>query len=346
MFGSLLALCRCLFATTNFPKGSLVYQGRCSLVENVLNFTLRDSDDEACTRRQFYGFDGFMNHSCAPNLHCPGTERAADHMLYDAHAVRDIAVGDEITCDYSVLDYECDGHAIEVCGCGAPRCRGSMKGFKGLPLAEQVRVLHHADAELVEHFMGATNAYIYETKLLDGVGLACDDDMDAPGGGSSCRLVAAKDFEPGDVVFKNKCVLMYPEKGDLDKMLLLRVSNLGERFFGRGGLGSVAEPVGCGTPSRYFLLEPDHHCIHRPTHVEVIGFDIFMDHSCEPTTSQEYTSSTDYTVYATRAMKVGEAITCDYEQGLGNAAEGTASLETTKFQCLCDAATCRGLIRA
>jgi hypothetical protein len=260
--------------------------------------------------------------------------------------VRDIAVGDEITCDYSVFDYDCDGHAIEACGCGSAACRGSMNGFRGLSLAEQVRVLHHADPELVAQFTEATKARTYVSNLPAGVGLACDDDMDAPGGGSSCRLVAARDFAAGEAVFTNTSVLMDPAKGDLEGVLVLRVANAGNSFFGKGGLGTEAEPLPLGSPARDFLLEPDRHCIHRPTHVEMIGFDIFMDHSCEPSTSQAYSSLLTYTVTASRAIKRGEPLTCDYESGLGNGAEGTASLETTKFECLCGSASCRGLIRA
>lgn len=52
-------------------------------------------------------------------------------MCYQAIALRDIDVGDEITCDYALFDYDCKGHTIEVCACGSTNCRGKMMGFQG-----------------------------------------------------------------------------------------------------------------------------------------------------------------------------------------------------------------------
>ena len=52
-------------------------------------------------------------------------------MCYQAIALRDIDVGDEITCDYALFDYDCSGHQIEVCACGSTKCRGKMTGFQG-----------------------------------------------------------------------------------------------------------------------------------------------------------------------------------------------------------------------
>ena len=55
-------------------------------------------------------------------------------MCYQAIALRDIDVGDEVTCDYALFDYYCDGHPIEVCACGSTKCRGKMMGFQGKAL--------------------------------------------------------------------------------------------------------------------------------------------------------------------------------------------------------------------
>ena len=54
----------------------------------------------------------FMNHSCAPVSLSPGV----DFEL----AVRDLAPGDEVTCDYASLNLE---EAL-ACLCGEPGCRG------------------------------------------------------------------------------------------------------------------------------------------------------------------------------------------------------------------------------
>ncbi|MFN2476687.1 MAG: SET domain-containing protein [Chthoniobacterales bacterium] len=58
----------------------------------------------------------FINHSCAPNCFSRVTR---GHMLF--FALRDIAVGEEIT-----LDYTPSQHPGRPCTCGAPNCRGVM----------------------------------------------------------------------------------------------------------------------------------------------------------------------------------------------------------------------------
>lgn len=55
----------------------------------------------------------FVNHSCAPNLRSLGEDAQI--------AVRDIAPGEEITCDYA----ECNYHVAE-CHCGEAVCRGAI----------------------------------------------------------------------------------------------------------------------------------------------------------------------------------------------------------------------------
>jgi SET domain-containing protein len=52
-------------------------------------------------------------------------------MYYRAIAMRDIKPGEEVTCDYALFDYHCNGHEIEVCACGSHKCRGKMLGFQG-----------------------------------------------------------------------------------------------------------------------------------------------------------------------------------------------------------------------
>jgi hypothetical protein len=81
--------------------------------------------------RQVYGWDTFMNHSCDANAHFPPLRRTRTESHYRAVAIRDIAAGDEVTCDYALFDSSGDGPEIEVCACGAGKCRGKMLGFQG-----------------------------------------------------------------------------------------------------------------------------------------------------------------------------------------------------------------------
>jgi uncharacterized protein len=70
--------------------------------------------------------DRHVNHSCDPNA----------YVLYDADrcylvARRDVAAGDEITCDYNI---NITGGTSWPCRCGAPRCPGTVFGdFFRLP---------------------------------------------------------------------------------------------------------------------------------------------------------------------------------------------------------------------
>jgi hypothetical protein len=70
--------------------------------------------------------DDFVNHSCDPNA-----GMKIDGTNVRLIAIRDIAIGEQITFDYSTTmdedDFEFD------CLCGSPACRGKIRDFKHLP---------------------------------------------------------------------------------------------------------------------------------------------------------------------------------------------------------------------
>jgi uncharacterized protein len=66
----------------------------------------------------------FINHSCAPNCQA----FLEDERIY-IYALRDIAVGEELSYDYGYERTEDMGpeeEALYVCRCGAPTCRGTI----------------------------------------------------------------------------------------------------------------------------------------------------------------------------------------------------------------------------
>ena len=72
-------------------------------------------------RTVLFGFpDRHVNHSCEPNA-WELYEAACSYLV----ARRDIAAGEEITCDYNV---NISGGTAWPCRCGAPRCRGEVAG--------------------------------------------------------------------------------------------------------------------------------------------------------------------------------------------------------------------------
>lgn len=141
-----------LFATHAFAAGATVFIGRwLDIPDELGDLTLYTQDAsyplntlhhsvQCCyageTRRQQYGFDVFMNHSCAPNTGFGDVSRWDEH-YYTSVALRAIAPGDEITCDYLLLEYGSGGSEIDECACGAPGCVGNVAGFGALTRAQQ-----------------------------------------------------------------------------------------------------------------------------------------------------------------------------------------------------------------
>lgn len=71
----------------------------------------------------------FVNHACDPN----------SLMLADRFdvALRDIAAGEQLTCDYAALNIR-DAEAFD-CACGAPECRGRVRIIDAARLADRWR---------------------------------------------------------------------------------------------------------------------------------------------------------------------------------------------------------------
>lgn len=75
--------------------------------------------------------DDYINHSCEPN--------GAFLQGLTLFAVRDLAIGEEITWDYSTAIDEADFTGFP-CGCGAASCRGMVRSFRHLPKEQQERL--------------------------------------------------------------------------------------------------------------------------------------------------------------------------------------------------------------
>ncbi len=113
-----------LFATRLIPKGTITW------VQDALDIVLTpaqvselgDGHRAILDRYAFVDAEGlsilcwdfgrFLNHSCSPNCLCFGD-------LVDV-AGRDILPGEQLTCDYGLLN----GEETFTCLCGAPGCLG------------------------------------------------------------------------------------------------------------------------------------------------------------------------------------------------------------------------------
>jgi len=356
---------RCIVATKAFPRGSIVYRGYAGLVDtstkndrfylylydhldhkqaesrspghtfasqpmHVFRLDGLNSVKDYCepnkSVRQVYGFDGLMNHSCNPNVYCPLVYRIKDEMCYDTIALRDIRPGEELTCDYACFDYECDGHEIAQCGCKAPNCRGEMKGFKCLSLEEKIRIMPMCEPEIVDTFFQENP----NMTLLESM-VPCQNIRLEVACGQT-YIVAAKTFAKGDLIFSNQATII-SVRTFMDQTFILKL------------VEKDATDEKNNVKTRYVILDKDHHFIHRPSYVESIGYDSFMDHCCNPNSEQHYENATTYSVYARRDIRVGEKITCDY-LNLANEAEKLENVAKTTFLCNCGSENCRSEIFA
>lgn len=113
-----------VFATRRIPRGTVLWaldpldqripaaraQALCATMGRLIDkYTFRNRLGEHVL---CWDHGRFMNHACEAASLSPGV----DYEL----AVRDLAPGDEVTCDYGALNLE----AAFGCLCGAPRCRG------------------------------------------------------------------------------------------------------------------------------------------------------------------------------------------------------------------------------
>lgn len=129
-------------------------------------------------------------------------------------------------------------------------------------------------------------------------------------------LYATTDFNIGNIVFNNTSQII----PDAEKNILIK-------------FGSVIK-----------ILDKDHF-LQRDDYKEFLGFDSFMNHSCDPNTETTYYSRTDYTVKAIKHIFYGDTITCDYNL-LDNLFTNQKSVVTIDFDCNCGMANCRGKIYA
>jgi SET domain-containing protein len=87
----------------------------------------------------------YINHSCDPNSYAQsqGTWR---YLI----ALRDIAAGEEITCDYAINN---SAEHFEDCHCGSQRCRGTIHGdFFRLPRELQIAYAPLLDCWFVDEY--------------------------------------------------------------------------------------------------------------------------------------------------------------------------------------------------
>jgi hypothetical protein len=206
--------------STKFIKnGCIVYTGNFYNIPNnnkLYKLIIKSSDDkeplifenignkntvkENETTRNLYTFDGFMNHSCNYNTISSETRTTSipNRFEYDQIAVKDIHVGDQITCNYLHFDYNCDGHIFD-CLCGSSNCYGEISGFKNCSLKQQLELLPHIDKIMLEQFKRENDDILFKNISFENKNI----DIFVNNNNSFFGIKSKKTFKKDEIVLEN-----------------------------------------------------------------------------------------------------------------------------------------------
>lgn len=292
--GVVLKKCDCgygVFATQPFKAGEIVYKHHYKVIseqEEYFKLRIEQGDFELNVTthsvglgdgaRALYIFDSFMNHSCDPNTYSFNDDEMIKNCEYLQIATKDINIGDEITCDYNLFDYDCSDKNITNCYCKSPNCRKEIKGFKWLPFDEQIKLLPQIDAYTLNQFLADHPEILYfDLQVPANLEIAKDR--------GHFKIVSLREFQPGEIIYTNQ-TLTFKD----DKLILTHYKN------------------------DFVLINNISHTINKGDSLrEFFYFDSFMNHSCDPNTITFYTSENHYEGRALRPISIGDELTCDYE---------------------------------
>ena len=291
-----------LFATKFFAKESVVYISSKYIIPdehadyeltmtysgekfpiNTTTHTVKVSEN----KRHLYLFDSFLNHSCDPNT--VDIQDRDNTEYFKSIALRDIYPGDQLTCDYSILDYDgCNDPFI--CQCGANNCTGSNVGFKSLTLDEQKKRLNYIDLEvLLELVADPDNKVMFIPSICcpySQVSMVPDDKR-------LYKLTAQRDFIVGEILYSNVSLTI-----PTDYSIIIEID-----------------------AKRHWWIDDKTYMANKGGgKKEFFYFDSFQQHSCNPNTRKVYHAENTYDVIAIKDIKEGEEITTYF----GNRTDDTA----------------------
>ncbi|MFI0434572.1 MAG: SET domain-containing protein-lysine N-methyltransferase [Parachlamydiaceae bacterium] len=306
-----------VFASKPFKNGQIIYINQFIEVDDhEQEYTLKTEQGDFLLnttthavgigngKRALYTFDSMMNHSCHPNSYSENGSDFDGENAFLQIACRDIAAGEEITCNYLLFEYDCSDKAITNCLCLSTDCLHEIRGFKWLSFEQQLKLLPKIDQSVLDRYLAdhPEIIYIQDIKTPSSIQIKEDD--------NGFSLTATQSFKKGEIVYENKTLYF-----DQDKQILL---------FLRDSIIKIVNGV---------------HTVNRGNgRREFFYFDSFMNHSCDPNTLTLYLSPTHYQGIALKDIHVGEELTCDY-MVFDDQAD-----ESESFECCCGASNCRKII--
>lgn len=142
-----------LFATKAFKKGEtvgyidgpveVIKEFTPTLSKNTLNWIGVGKKSWINTNNSPFRF---INHSCEPNVAHVAKRKVV--------AVKNIALGEEMTFDYSLSEAE-DGWVIAGCRCNTQTCRGTIMSITHLPKKIFNRKLNHIPKKFQQIYLSA-----------------------------------------------------------------------------------------------------------------------------------------------------------------------------------------------
>ena len=234
-------------------------------------------------------------------------------------AVRDIAPGEQITCDYDLFELDSRDKGIERCQCGTDNCRGRSVGFMHLPWSVQLNMLPMLYEDTLQSWL-KINPRIFFRTVYAPAGCAIKQSLIQTDDGQSeecLQIVAMRRFLPGEMLFSYETELFDSRNFD---MLLLRTTVLNAEDVASAICESVPiTPVTgevIGDQGRIFwrapkiivkVLDPLRHSVNRGDGIrEFYGFDTFGDHSCDPNVSFNYVNGRSNRQTESRARRTIE----------------------------------------
>ncbi len=216
-------------------------------------------------------------------------------------ASRDIAPGEQITCDYDLFELDSRDKGIERCECGADTCRGRSIGFMYLPWTAQLDMLPMLYEDTLQSWL-KMNPRIFFRTVCAPAGCAIKRSVVQAADGQSeesLQVVAVRRFLAGELLFSYETEQF--NSGDYDTMLL-RTTVLNEQDLASTTSTSAPTTQLTGEVTvdqgREFwrepivivkMLDPLRHSVNRGDGIrEFYGFDTFGDHSCDPNVSFVY----------------------------------------------------------
>jgi len=280
-----------LFATKFFAKESTVYTASRHIIpdeqayyeltmictgEKFLMNAMTHSVPCSENKRHLYLFDSFLNHSCDPNT--VDIQDRININCYKSLALRDIYPVDQLTCDYSILYYDCGSDPF-VCQCGAHNCTGINIGFKSLTLDEKKKRLNYIDLEvLLKLEADPDNKVMFIPSIrcpYSQVSMEPDDQL-------LYKLIAQRDFIAGEILYSNESLTI-----PANYSIIIEVDG-----------------------KRHWWIDDMTYMVHKGGgKKEFFYFDSFQKHSCNPNTLKEYHSENVYDVIAIKDIRKGEEIT-------------------------------------